>query len=420
MNAAANDEPGTTAAPEPWGRIDADGTVYLRTADGERVIGQWLGGDAAEGLAMYERRFAGLEIEVELLEKRLAGGALSPDDAGKAIEKVRAQVAEAQVIGDVESLRTRLDALAPLLEKHREERRAQKAAKAQLAVTEKTRISEEAERIAGSDEWRRGADRMRELLEEWKALPRVDKKTDDELWHRFSSARTTYTRRRKAHFGEQAQQRDAAQKIKERLVTEAEALSSSTDWGRTAGQYRDLMQQWKAAGPAPRNVDEKLWRKFRGAQDAFFQARDEANAALDAEFAVNAEAKEQILVEAEALLPITDPDAARRAWHDIADRWEAAGKVPRARIKELEGRIRKVEQAVRAAGDEQWKRTDPEKSARADDMVGKLERAIAEISAQLEQAKASGDDRKVAELEQNLASRQSFLDMARRAAADFS
>ncbi|TCI99859.1 DUF349 domain-containing protein [Aeromicrobium sp. IC_218] len=420
MNAAANDEPGTTAAPEPWGRIDADGTVYLRTAEGERVIGQWLGGDAAEGLAMYERRFAGLEIEVELLEKRLAGGALSPDDAGKAIEKVRGQVAEAQVIGDVESLRTRLDALAPLLEKQREERRAQKAAKAQLAVTEKTRISEEAERIAGSDEWRRGADRMRELLEEWKALPRVDKKTDDELWHRFSSARTTYTRRRKAHFGEQAQQRDAAQKIKERLVTEAEALSSSTDWGRTAGQYRDLMQQWKAAGPAPRNVDEKLWRKFRGAQDAFFQARDEANAALDAEFAVNAEVKEQILVEAEALLPITDPDAARRAWHDIADRWEAAGKVPRARIKELEGRIRKVEQAVRAAGEEQWNRTDPEKSARADDMIGKLERAIAEISAQLEQAKASGDARKVAELEQNLASRQSFLDMARRAAADFS
>jgi hypothetical protein len=420
MNAAANDEPGTTAAPEPWGRIDADGTVYLRTAEGERVIGQWLGGDAAEGLAMYERRFAGLEIEVELLEKRLAGGALSPDDAGKAIEKVRAQVAEAQVIGDVESLRTRLDALAPLLEKQREERRAQKAAKAQLAVTEKTRISEEAERIAGSDEWRRGADRMRELLEEWKALPRVDKKTDDELWHRFSSARTTYTRRRKAHFGEQAQQRDAAQKIKERLVAEAEALSSSTDWGRTAGEYRDLMQQWKAAGPAPRNVDEKLWRKFRGAQDAFFQARDEANAALDAEFAVNAEAKEKILVEAEALLPITDPDAARRAWHDIADRWEAAGKVPRARIKELEGRIRKVEQAVRAAGEEKWNRTDPEKSARADDMIGKLERAIAEISAQLEQAKASGDARKVTELEQNLASRQSFLDMARRAAADFS
>ncbi len=420
MNAAANDDPGTTAAPEPWGRIDADGTVYLRTSDGERVIGQWLGGDAAEGLAMYERRFAGLEIEVDLLEKRLASGTLSPDDAGKAIDKVRGQVAEAQVIGDVDGLVQRLDALAPLLEKQREERRAQKAAKAQHAVAEKTRISEEAERIAASNEWRHGADRMRALLDEWKALPRVDKKTDDELWHRFSSARTTYTRRRKAHFGEQAQQRDAAQKIKERLVAEAEALSTSTDWGRTAGTYRDLMQQWKAAGPAPRNVDEKLWRKFRAAQDAFFGARDAANAALDAEFAVNAEKKEQILVEAEALLPITDADAARRAWHDIADRWEAAGKVPRARIKELEGRIRVVEQAIRAAGDEKWKRTDPEKSARADDMIGKLEKAIADISAQLEQAKASGNDRKVKELEENLASRQSFLDMARRAAADFS
>ena len=44
--------------------------------------------------------------------------------------------------------------------------------------------------------------RLRDLLEEWKALPRLDKKIDDELWHRFSGARTAYTRRRKTHFAE--------------------------------------------------------------------------------------------------------------------------------------------------------------------------------------------------------------------------
>ena len=69
---------------------------------------------------------------------------------------------------------------------------------------------------------------------------------------------------------------------------------------------------------------------------------------------------------------------------DIADRWEAAGKVPRDRMKELEGRIRKVEQAIRDAESEQWKRTDPEKSARADDMVSKLETALAKIQADLD------------------------------------
>ena len=105
------------------------------------------------------------------------------------------------------------------------------------------------------------------------------------------------------------------------------------------------MRQWKAAGPAPRDVDDALWKRFRGAQDTFFGARDAANAEQDAEFAANAEVKEELLVEAEALVPVTDLEAAKRAFRDIAERWDAAGKVPRDRMKELEGRIRKVEQA---------------------------------------------------------------------------
>ena len=71
------------------------------------------------------------------------------------------------------------------------------------------------------------------------------------------------------------------------------------------------MREWKAAGPAPRDVDEALWKRFRGAQDTFFGARDAANAEQDQEFAANAEVKEALLVEAEALLPVTDLDAAK-------------------------------------------------------------------------------------------------------------
>ena len=170
------------------------------------------------------------------------------------------------------------------------------------------------------------------------------------------------------------------------------------------------MRQWKAAGPAPRDVDDELWKRFRGAQDTFFGARDAANAELDAEFAANAEVKEKLLVEAEALLPVTDLEAAKKAFRDIAERWDAAGKVPRDRMKDLEGRMRKVEQAIRGVEDEQWRRTDPEKSARADDMVAKLEAAIAELEADLDKARAAGDEKKVKDLEENLASRQAFLD----------
>ena len=116
----------------------------------------------------------------------------------------------------------------------------------------------------------------------------------------------------------------------------------------------------------------------------FFGAREAANAEQDREFAANAEKKKELLVEAEALLPVTDLDAAKRAFRGIAERWDAAGKVPRDQMKTLEGRIRKVEQAIRSVEDDQWRRSDPEKSARADDMLGQLERAIAEIEAKLD------------------------------------
>ncbi len=310
-------------------------------------------------------------------------------------------------------------ALTTTISAQREQRREERNRKLEQAKGDKERIADEAEKLSLGNDWRNGANRMRQLLDEWKALPRLEKSVDDSLWRRFSTARTTYTRRRKSHFADLNEKRDEARVVKEKLVVEAEALSSSTEWGPTAGKYRDLMRKWKAAGPAPKGVDDQLWARFRGAQDTFFGNRDRANAEMDAEFAANAEVKEALLVEAEALVPVTDLKAAKEAFRDIADRWDAAGKVPRERMKDLEARIRKVEQAIRGVEDAQWSRSDPEKSARADDMVSKLEKACADLEADLAVAREKGDAKKVAEIEENLASRRSFLEMARRASADF-
>lgn len=403
-----------------WGRVDDDGTVYVRTADGERSVGQYPEGTPDEALAFFTERYAALSFEVELLEQRVNAGVLSPEEAAESVKTVKAQVVDANAVGDLVSLAGRLDALGPVIARQRDARREERAQKSAEAKTAKEGLVAEAEKVAESSDWRHGANRLRDLLEQWKALPRIDRASDDALWRRFSTARTAYTRRRKAHFAELNEQREGARAVKERLATEAESLAGSTEWGPTAGRYRDLMRQWKAAGPAPKDVDDALWKRFRGAQDTFFGARDATNAALDQEFAANAEVKEGLLVEAEALLPVEDVEAAKRSFRDIADRWDAAGKVPRDRMKDLEARIRKVEQAIRAVEDEAWRRSDPEKSARADDMVSKLQAAIEKVESDLEKARAAGNEKKVRELEENLESRRSFLEMAKRASADFS
>ena len=403
-----------------WGRVDDDGTVYVTTADGERSVGQYPEGTPEEALKFFTERYDALAFEVELLDKRIKSGVLSPEEAVESVRTVQAQVTDANAVGDLAALTARLEGLTPVIEAQREARKAEKAQRSAESRAHKDKIVAEAEKLAEGNDWRNGANRLRELLDEWKALPRIDRASDDALWRRFSTARTSYTRRRKSHFAEQHEKRDAARAVKERLATEAEGLADSTDWGPTAGRYRDLMKEWKAAGPAPRDVDDALWKRFRGAQDAFFGARDAAAAEQDQEFAANAEVKEKLLLEAEALLPVTDLDAAKRSFRDLAERWDAAGKVPRDRMKELESRIRKVEQAIRGVEDEQWRRSDPEKSARADDMVSKLEAAIAQVEADLEKARSTGNEKKVRDLEDNLAAREQFLEMAKKASDEFS
>jgi hypothetical protein len=402
-----------------FGRVDADGTVYVRIGEQEHAVGQYPEGSPEEALAFFTKRYDALAFEVQLLEQRVRSGAMTPDEATESITRVSAQLVEPHAVGDITALVARLDALKPIVGLQREKRREERARRTEESRERKGVIVAEAETIAAGRDWRNGANRLRELLAEWKLLPRLEKSADDALWHRFSSARTTYTRARKVHFAEMSEKRDSARVIKERLAKEAESLADSTDWGPTASVFRTLMQDWKAAGPAPKDIDDALWKRFRGAQDVFFAARDAANAEIDREFAANAEKKQELLVEAEALLPVADLAAAKRAFRDIAERWDAAGKVPRDQIKPLEARIRKVEQEIRGLEEDQWRSSDPEKSARADDMVTKLRDAITKLEADLEKARSAGDEKKVRTLEADLDSRRAFLEMAEKTAAEF-
>ena len=299
------------AGPASFGRVEEDGTVYVRTQSGERAVGQVPDVPPEEAMSFFTRRYDALDLEVSLLETRIASGALSPDDAVSSIKTVRTAVTDAHAVGDLDGLATRLEALVPRVADQRAARRAEKAKASAEAKEAKERYVVEAEKLAVGNDWRGGVNRFRELLDEWKALPRLDRATDDELWHRFSSARTTYTRRRKSQFAKESEQRETARKTKEKLVAEAEALQNSTDWGPTTSAYRDLMTRWKAAGSAPRGVDDELWKRFRGAQDVFFGAKSAAMSEQDSEFKTNGVAKQALVEEAEAILPVRDLAEAR-------------------------------------------------------------------------------------------------------------
>lgn len=402
-----------------WGRVDEAGTVYVRTADGEKVVGSWQAGSPEEALAYFERKYDGLVVEIDLLERRVRTTDLSAKDATAAIEHLREQVDAHHAVGDLDALRRRLDTLAASVEQRREERKAKKAQQHEQARQRKEQLVAEAEELAQSEQWRAAGDRLRALVDDWKGLPRLDRQTDDELWHRFSHARSAFSKRRKAHFAQLDAQREEVRQHKERLVAAAEELSGSRDWGPTAAKYRELMQEWKAAGRAPREHEDDLWQRFRGAQDVFFQARSEVFAERDAEQRENLTRKEELAAEAEKLLPVSDLKTARSAFRGINERWDAIGHVPRDAKARIEGRMHTVERALQDAEEAEWRRSNPEARARAAGLTGQLQDAVDKLRGQIDKARAAGNTAKAEKLEKELAGRQELLDQAQKGLQEF-
>lgn len=394
-----------TSDPSQWGRVDEDGTAWVKSTEGERVIGSWQAGDAAEGLAHFGRRFDDLATEVALLEARLAAGT----DARKtktAATALAETLPTAAVIGDLDGLTTRLKAIIEHSDEAAAHAKEEKDRSRHEQTERKETLAAEAEQIAAeSTQWKVAGDRLREILDEWKTIRGVDRKVDDALWRRFSKAREAFNRRRGAHFAELDRERASAKTHKEDLCIRAEELSGSTDWAGTAAVFRDLLAEWKGSGRAPREADEQLWKRFKAAQDVFFAARNAAASERDTEFEENAHAKEELLLHYENLNPETGLDAARNALRELQEKWDAIGKVPRERIHDLEARLRAVEKRVRDAVDAQWRRSDPEAMARA----AQFRERVAQFEEQAAKAQAAG---KARDAEKALAQAQQWREWA--------
>ncbi len=410
-----------SAGPAGFGRVEDDGTVYVVTSQGERRVGQVPDAEPSEALAFFVRRFESLQTEVRLLSQRLESGSLSPEEARRSINHLKSSVSEANAVGDLEGLISVLDGLSPHLAAAQEARKAERLQQNEVTRAAKETMVAEAEKLAAGNDWRGGVNRFRVLLDEWKALPRIDRATDDELWHRFSSARTTYTRRRKARFAGENERRDAARTTKQKLIERAREIAGSTDWSETALEFRDLMNQWREAGGASRDVDDALWAEFRGLQDHFFNARSSAFDAEDNEYRENLAAKQQLLDEAEAtVVPIKDIKASKQAFRDFLAKYNQFGKVPRDAIRPLEGRVHALEQAIRTAEELEWRRTDPEARKRASDTVEMFTSQIEKLAQQADAAEARGDRKKAQKTRDSIATYSEWLDQARRALEEFS
>lgn len=394
--------------------MDETGTVFVRTADGERPVGQYPDGTPEEALAYFERKYVELAGQVTLLEQRIKRGTAAHDIA-KTVATMRSTVAEANAVGDLGALEKRLEALIGAADEFTEQQKAESKAALELALAERAAIVTDIEALAAQDfskaQWKHVSAGLDALFERWKKHqqegPRLPKGDSAELWKRFRAARTTIEAHRKAFFTELDSVHKDSRMRKQELIERAEALAAKGVDGIPA--YRALLDEWKRAGRAGKKADDALWAKFTAAGDVLYAAKAELDAIEDVAHTENLEKKLALLEEAEKLLTVTDVTVAKETLLGIQRRWDEVGKVPRDKVRTVEDRMRKVEAAVRKLDEQHWQRNDPEKKARSEGLTSQLEAAIAKLESELEDAKASKDAAKIAEAQEALDARKAWL-----------
>lgn len=401
-----------TAAQE-FGVVE-EGVVFVKDGDTRHEVGKAVGDNPLE---TYAKDYFELKASLERFHARLSSADLSLSAIDQNLTSLSAALDTPVVVGDLTVLRTRLAQITEEAQQVRQRLQAERKAAKEAAVAAREEIVVRVEAIAHKPEsqvhWKDDTAELRAQLDAWKEAQRsgarIPKDVERTLWKRFTHARSEFEKARKHHFAQLDKDNAAVAARKEDLVAKAESLAESTDWDGTARQFKELMTQWKNAGRGRRSVDDALWKRFQTAQDAFFEAKRQVSAAEDAALAGNVEAKEAVVKEAEALLPITDLESAKTALHSLQDKFEATGNVPRADAGQLIKRMTAVEKAVRDAQDAKWNSRNPEIEARASGAAAQLHSSIADLEAQIAAATTDKDQRAVKELEESLAARKAWL-----------
>ena len=412
--------------PAKFGRVGEDGTVYVITPTGDRAVGSYPGKSAEEALAYFVKKFEMAASEVALLAARIRSGAMVPSDAHEAVNKLRTQITELNGVGDLVNLSQSLEKIPALITEHEgayQARKAAQAAERDARKAESTLVKEkivtEAESLVDSVAWKVTTARLKVLLEDWKKAPRLDKKVDAALWKRFSSSRNKFDKRRRTHFANLATEHKEVANTKEVIVKEAESLANSKEWLNTAKRFKALMDQWKASGRGKKSTDTALWNRFKAAQDNFFAAKNADMEKRKGSMSENLTKREAMIIEFEALLPISDFKSAKKRFYDLMGKWQKIGMTDRKKRDAFEKRIKKIEEEISELERNYQRKSDPSAKAQANKVVQGLQEAIENYEKQAAKAEAAGQSAKAMLAREAAAARRDWLEQAQKGLTEF-
>lgn len=195
-------------------------------------------------------------------------------------------------------------------------------------LSNKKKLIDEAEALLDTTDLAQAARKVNKLHRRWKKAGNLPQKEENELWDRFKAATDAFNDKKSENIDLLHEQEDKNYRAKLKLIETAEEIKDSEDWENTHKQLQNLMDQWKKIGPVPKRKSGKIWKKFKGAMDHFYDRRRDHFKEVKEERKDNLKEKEDVLDKLKELQTHENPIEAVEEAKKLQEEFKKAGYVP--------------------------------------------------------------------------------------------
>lgn len=132
-----------------------------------------------------------------------------------------------------------------------------------------------AEALQDSTDWGPTVRAYRELMDEWRAAPRGNRRKDDAQWARFKAAQDTFFAARNADLAASDAEQQENLAAKEALLEEARAIDPHADLEAAKEKLRAIQDRWEAVGKVPRSAMHRIEDGLRAVERAVKKAEED-------------------------------------------------------------------------------------------------------------------------------------------------
>ena len=210
----------------------------------------------------------------------------------------------------------------------------------------KIKLCEKAEEIILDSNIDNSYNTLQKYHDQWREIGPVSRESKTELWERFKEITSKINKKHHLYYQDIKDKQKKNLEDKTKLCEQVEEINEQSDiklprnWEKAANEIKKLQKVWRTIGFAPRKYNNKIYKRFREACDAFFLAKRNFYTEHKEVQNINLKLKTELAVQVEELQNSEDWKQTTDTLIKLQRDWKEIGPVPRKYSEKIWKRFR--------------------------------------------------------------------------------